>query len=119
MAVPSLTQVCTGNSSSRRRLPALTPSPAVELSHSSRPANSGSRSSTIVESQNGSMMTLLPETSIYEIPEDPITQLKESIRYTSPIVRTLSPVAKSPRGKGQTFSPEDLTRALIAVQLCT
>lgn len=65
------------------------------------------------------MMTLLPETSIYEIPEDPIAQLKESIRYTSPIVRALSPVAMSPRGKGQTFSPEDLTRALIAVQLCT
>lgn len=67
------------------------------------------------------MMTLLPETSIYEISDDPIAQLKESIRYTSPNVRALSPVAMSPRGKGQTqtFSPEDLTRALIAVQLCT
>lgn len=64
------------------------------------------------------MMTLLPETSIYEISDDPIAQLKESIRYTSPIVRALSPVIMSPRGKPQTFSPEDLTRALIAVQLC-
>lgn len=63
-------------------------------------------------------MTLLPETSIYEISEDPIAQLKESMRYTSPIVRALSPVPMSPRAKHQPFSPEDLTRALIAVQLC-
>lgn len=58
------------------------------------------------------MMTLLPETSIYEISEDPIAQLKESIRYPSPIARALPP------GKQQPFSPEDLTRALIAVQVC-
>lgn len=102
--------------------PVLTPAfpPAVALSDSFRPTNAGSQSSTVVnsESYNGSMMTLLPETSIYEIPGDPIAQLKESVRYTSPIVRALSPVALSPRGKHQPFSPEDLTRALIAVQVC-
>lgn len=108
--------------------PVLTPQSAVALSHSpisadSRPPNSGSQSSTVVnsESYSGSMMTLLPEPSIYEIPDDPIAQLKESIRYTSPIVRALSPVPSgpmSPRGKHQPFSPEDLTRALVAVQIC-
>lgn len=68
------------------------------------------------------MMTLLPETSVYEISEDPISQLKESIRYTSPIVRAITPVTKgtmSPRAKQLPFAPEDLTRALIAVQVCT
>jgi len=88
----------------------------------SRPTNpNGSQSSTIVnDSYSGSMMTLLNETSVYDFPDDPIAQLKESVRYTSPAVRTLSPVSRSPRGKGhhQPFSPEDLTRALIAVQVC-
>lgn len=114
------TQVCFSNqtSSYRRRPDAF---PAVAFSDSSRPTNPGSQSSTVVnpDSFSGSMMTLLPEKSIYEIPDDPIAQIKESIRYTSPIVRTLSPVAMSPCGKGQAFSPEDLTRALIAVQLCS
>ncbi|KAJ6126585.1 hypothetical protein N7523_002197 [Penicillium sp. IBT 18751x] len=90
---------------------------------SSRPTNAGSQSSTVVnsESYSGSMMTLLGEPSIYEASEDPITQIKESIRYTSPIVRAITPAsprAMSPRGKHQTFSPEDLTRALVAVQVC-
>lgn len=87
-----------------------------------RPTNSnGSQSSTVVnsDSYNGSMMTLLNETSVYDFPEDPISQLKESVRYCSPIVRTLSPVSRTPRkGMHQPFAPEDLTRALIAVQLC-
>lgn len=88
-----------------------------------RPTNpNGSQSSTVVnsDSYNGSMMTLLNETSAYDFPEDPIAQLKESVRYTSPMVRALSPISRSPRGKGkhQPFSPEDLTRALIAVQVC-
>jgi hypothetical protein len=64
------------------------------------------------------MMTLLPEISVYEIPEDPIAQFKESIRYCSPIVRAMSPAPKSPRGKQMPFAPEDLTRALAAVQIC-
>lgn len=67
------------------------------------------------------MMTLLGEPSIYEASEDPVAQIKESIRYTSPIVRAITPAsprALSPRGKHQPFSPEDLTRALVAVQVC-
>lgn len=64
------------------------------------------------------MMTLLPEISAYEIAEDPIALLKESIRYSSPIVRAMSPAPKSPRGKHMPFAPEDLTRALAAVQVC-
>lgn len=86
----------------------------------SRPAN-GSQSSTVVnsDSYNGSMMTLLNEGSVYDFPEDPIAQLKESIRYSSPIFRTLSPTSRTPRkGTHQPFAPEDLTRALVAVQLC-
>ncbi|KAJ5190212.1 uncharacterized protein N7498_009197 [Penicillium cinerascens] len=90
---------------------------------SSRPTNTGSQSSTIInsESYNGSMMTLLGEPSIYELSDDPIAQIKESIRYTSPIVRAItpaSPYAMSPRCKQQPFSPEDLSRALVAVQVC-
>ncbi|KAJ5976336.1 hypothetical protein N7481_010043 [Penicillium waksmanii] len=87
----------------------------------SRPTNHGSQSSTVVNSDsfNGSMMTLLNENSVYDFPEDPISQLKESIRYSSPIVRTLSPISRTPRkGMHQPFAPEDLTRALVAVQLC-
>ncbi|KAJ6114330.1 hypothetical protein N7486_000108 [Penicillium sp. IBT 16267x] len=101
--------------------PALSHSPVSPIStNSSRPVNTGSQSSTIVnsDSYNGSMMTLLPEISVYEIPEDPIAQFKESIRYTSPIVRAMSPALKSPRGKQLPFAPEDLTRALAAVQIC-
>ncbi|KAJ5623569.1 hypothetical protein N7490_012174 [Penicillium lividum] len=85
----------------------------------------GSESSTVVNSNsdsyngsNGSLLTLLPEISVYEIPEDPIAQFKDSIRYTSPIVRAMSPAPKSPRGKQLPFAPEELTRALAAVQLC-
>ncbi|KAJ5174258.1 uncharacterized protein N7482_000135 [Penicillium canariense] len=100
------------------------------LADSFRPT--GSQSSTVVnsnsESYSGSMMTLLPEehdVRVYAIHDDPIALLKESIRYTSPIVRAMSPTSpypKSPRGWGKTkslpFAPEDLTRALNAVQVC-
>ncbi|KAJ6175415.1 hypothetical protein N7485_002329 [Penicillium canescens] len=93
---------------------------------SPRAIDSGSQSSTIINpsSYSGSMMTLLNETSIYEIPEDlkdPKAQ-KESIRYTSPLVRAISPALSpcimSPRKQKLPFAPEDLTRALIAVQVC-
>ena len=93
---------------------------------SPRAIDSGSQSSTILNpsSYSGSMMTLLNETSIYEIPEDlkdPKAQ-KESIRYTSPLVRAISPALSpcimSPRKQKLPFAPEDLTRALIAVQVC-
>lgn len=111
--------------------PALTDSDTSvpDLLDSSRPTV-GSQSSTVVnsnsESYSGSMMTLLPEDhpiGPYEFPDDPIALLKESIRYTSPIVRAMSPASPypmSPRGKPKTlpFSPDDLTRALIAVQVC-
>jgi len=103
--------------------PAHSPvSPISDSDDSPRPTNTGSQSSTLVNpsSYSGSMMTLLPDSSVYEIPEDPIAQLKESIRYTSPIVRAMSPVPKSAPNptKQLPFTPEDLTRALIAVQVC-
>lgn len=70
------------------------------------------------------MMTLINEGSIYEIPEDPKDPkffLKESIRYSSPLVHAISPAltpcVMSAR-KDLPFAPEDLTRALIAVQVC-
>ncbi|KAJ5483023.1 hypothetical protein N7539_006469 [Penicillium diatomitis] len=105
----------------------------AELSDSldlSRPTV-GSQSSTAVnsnsESYSGSLMTLLPEdhpVTGYDPSDDPIVLLKESIRYTSPIVRALSPAA-SPypmpplsKAKGLPFAPEDLMRALNAVQVC-
>jgi hypothetical protein len=59
------------------------------------------------------MRTLINEASIYEIPEDkkdPKFFLKESVRYTSPCI--ISARKQIP------FNPEDLTRALIAVQVC-
>lgn len=70
------------------------------------------------------MMTLINEGSIYEIPEDskdPKFFLKESIRYSSPLVHAISP-AMTPcvmsARKDLPFAPEDLARALIAVQVC-
>ncbi|KAJ5941851.1 hypothetical protein N7516_002019 [Penicillium verrucosum] len=93
---------------------------------SPRGPDSGSQSSTVVDpsSYNGSMMTLINEGSIYEIPEDPKDPkffLKESIRYSSPLVHAISP-AMTPcvmsARKDLPFAPEDLTRALIAVQVC-
>ncbi|RAL12572.1 uncharacterized protein BO97DRAFT_345067 [Aspergillus homomorphus CBS 101889] len=77
--------------------------------------SSGSSSSTAVdpESYSESIMTLLPDEH-----EDPIALLKESIRYTSPVVRAISPPPMSPRGSYMPFAPEDLTRALNAVQIC-
>ncbi|KAJ5476842.1 hypothetical protein N7475_002571 [Penicillium sp. IBT 31633x] len=95
---------------------------------SPRAIDSGSQSSTIINpsSYSGSTRTLLNETSIYEIPEDSkdskfYLEVEESIRYTSPLVRALSP-ALSPcvmsARKHLPFAPEDLTRALMAVQVC-
>ncbi|CAG8905692.1 unnamed protein product [Penicillium egyptiacum] len=100
--------------------------PEAPAESSPRAPESGSQSSTIVNpsSYNGSMMTLINEGSIYEIPEDskePKFFLKESIRYSSPLVRAISPAitpcVMSAR-KDLPFAPEDLTRALIAVQVC-
>jgi hypothetical protein len=100
--------------------------PEAPAESSPRAADSGSQSSTIVNpsSYNGSMMTLINEGSFYEIPEDskdPKFFLKESIRYSSPLVHAISP-AMTPcvmsARKDLPFAPEDLTRALIAVQVC-
>ena len=100
--------------------------PEVPAESSPRAPNSGSQSSTIVNSSsyNGSMMTLTNEGSIYEIPEDvrePKFFLKESVRYSSPLVRAISP-AMTPcvmsARKDLPFAPEDLARALIAIQVC-
>ncbi|CAG8076945.1 unnamed protein product [Penicillium nalgiovense] len=100
--------------------------PEAPAESSPRSADSGSQSSTIVNpsSYNGSMMTLINESSFYEIPEDskdPKFFLKESIRYSSPLVHAISP-AMTPcvmsARKDLPFAPEDLTRALIAVQVC-
>lgn len=60
------------------------------------------------------MMTLFDEA----IRQDSIAQFKETIRYTSPVVRAISPPPLSPKGSYMPFAPEDLTRALNAVQIC-
>jgi hypothetical protein len=88
---------------------------------SPRAADSGSQSSTILNtsSYSGSMMTLLNDASIYEIPEDSKDSkfyFEESLRYTSPLP-AMSPCVMSTR-KHLPFAPEELARALIAVQLC-
>ncbi|KAJ6082787.1 hypothetical protein N7499_007661 [Penicillium canescens] len=92
---------------------------------SPRAIDSGSQSSTIINpsSYSGSMMTLLNETSIYEIPEDlkdPKAQRNPSaiLPPSSAPSRPLSPCIMSPRKQKLPFAPEDLTRALIAVQVC-
>ena len=113
---------------SKQAQPVLTPAPTLASTDASEisDTNTGSESSTLInaDSYSGSTMTLLPDTStfVYDFLEDPITQLKESIRYTSPILRSITPVTNgtmSPRAKQLPFAPEDLTRALIAVQVCT
>ena len=86
--------------------------PQIEDSQS-RQADGGSQSSTMVDpdSYSGSMMTLLPENQ-----EESIIPYKETVRYTSPALRTASPPPMS-KGAYMPFSPEDLTRALNAVQI--
>ncbi|KAJ5779828.1 hypothetical protein N7457_007548 [Penicillium paradoxum] len=100
--------------------------PETPAESSPRGADSGSQSSTIINSSSysGSVMTLLNEPSFYEIPDDSKDSkfyLEESVRYTSPLVRAMSP-ALSPcvmsARKHLPFAPEDLARALIAVQVC-
>jgi len=93
-------------------------SPTVtQVEDTQRQADGGSQSSTMVDpdSYSGSMMTLLPENHR----DGSICNIKETIRYTSPVLRTASPPPMSPKGAGtyMPFSPEDLTRALNAVQI--
>lgn len=86
----------------------------TQIEDTQRKTDGGSQSSTMVDpdSFNGSVMTLLPETQR----EEPISQAKkESVRYTSPVLRTASPPLKSKNY--MPFAPEDLTRALDALQI--
>lgn len=99
---------CIVNASDGLAAPTVT---QIEDTHG-RQADGGSQSSTMVDpdSFNGSVMTLLPESH-------PSFNKKESVRYTSPALRSASP---PPKAKGTTympFSPEDLSRALNAVQI--
>ncbi|PYI11685.1 hypothetical protein BO78DRAFT_99022 [Aspergillus sclerotiicarbonarius CBS 121057] len=82
-----------------------------------RQGDSGSSSSTAVEAESysESMMTLYADVDRV----NSIAQLKETVRYTSPVVRAISPPPLSPKGCYMPFSPEDLTRALNAVQICS
>ncbi|EYE97127.1 uncharacterized protein EURHEDRAFT_410166 [Aspergillus ruber CBS 135680] len=92
-------------------------SPTVtQVEDTQRQADGGSQSSTMVDpdSYSGSMMTLLPENHR----DGSICNIKETIRYTSPVLRTASPPPMSPKGAAyMPFSPDDLTRALNAVQI--
>ena len=97
-------------------------------SHVALPSFAVSQSSTIVDLESyslaaSSFKTHVPEkASFYDLPDDPIGHIKESIRFTSPAMYTLTPriisPCMSPCGKQLPFAPEDLTRALIAVQIC-
>ncbi|KAF7590693.1 hypothetical protein BBP40_002528 [Aspergillus hancockii] len=89
---------------------------ATSLSDNERQQNSGSTSSTAVDpdSYSSSVMTLFDEV----IRHDSIAHIKETIRYTSPVPRAISPPPLSPKGTCMPFSPDDLTRALNAVQIC-
>ncbi|OXN30171.1 hypothetical protein CDV57_00386 [Aspergillus fumigatus] len=80
--------------------------------------SSGSSSSTAVESSSysNSSMTLYSD----DARMDSIAQIKESVRYTSPMLRAVSPPPPtSTKGTLMSFSPDDLTRALNAVQICS
>ncbi|KAL4892754.1 hypothetical protein BDV59DRAFT_179701 [Aspergillus ambiguus] len=84
------------------------PNPEDDSPHSS--------SSTAVDSDSySSSLTLLPSF----LRDDSIAQIKESIRHPSPAVHTISPPSLSPKGACMPFSPDDLTRALNAVQICS
>ncbi|KNG87411.1 hypothetical protein ANOM_004017 [Aspergillus nomiae NRRL 13137] len=89
---------------------------SATISDDERQENNGSTSSTAYDpdSYSSSMMTLFDEV----IRQDSIAHLKETIRYTSPVVRAISPPPLSPKGSYMPFAPEDLTRALNAVQIC-
>lgn len=47
---------------------------------------------------------------------DSIAELKETMRYTSPVAQSMSPI---PEKQHVPFSPEDLTRALNAALVLT
>ncbi|PKY06697.1 hypothetical protein P168DRAFT_280085 [Aspergillus campestris IBT 28561] len=78
----------------------------------------GSSSSTAVDpdSYSSSMKTLL---DVNLMPDDSAAPFhKESVRHTSPVYRPISPPPMA-KGTYMPFSPDDLSRALNAVQICT
>ncbi|KAL2845678.1 hypothetical protein BJY01DRAFT_263588 [Aspergillus pseudoustus] len=81
-----------------------------------RQGTPGSLSSTTAvdpESFSDSTMTLFLD----PLEDDAVTKAKESLRTTSPIVRAISPPPVPLKGATTPFAPEDLTRALNAVQI--
>ncbi|BDD63762.1 hypothetical protein MPDQ_007175 [Monascus purpureus] len=85
----------------------------------SRPGTgTGSRSSTAVDpdSLSSSLSTLVNNNNSLRV--DSITQIKESIRHTSPIVHAASPKFIPPKESPLPFPPKDLSRALDAVRIC-
>ncbi|KAL3458602.1 hypothetical protein BJX64DRAFT_220088 [Aspergillus heterothallicus] len=82
-----------------------------------RQGTTGSLSSTTAvdpESFSDSTMTLFLD----PLEDEAIVKVKESLRTTSPIVRAISPPPPvSLKGATMPFAPEDLTRALNAVQI--
>lgn len=90
-------------------------SPSVTHDEYAHRQGTESQSSTAVDSDshNASMMTLPVES--YR--NDSIARIKESTLHTSP-VRAISSHAV-PKAKQMPFSPDDLSRALNAAQICT
>ncbi|KAI9368509.1 hypothetical protein BJX61DRAFT_213673 [Aspergillus egyptiacus] len=80
-----------------------------------RQGTTGSASSaTAVDPQSftDSTMTLFLD----PLEDDTVIKVKESVRTTSPNIRPISP--PTDKGAFMPFTPEDLTRALSAVQIC-
>ncbi|KAL2842835.1 hypothetical protein BJX68DRAFT_270467 [Aspergillus pseudodeflectus] len=81
-----------------------------------RQGTTGSLSSTTAvdpESFSDSTMTLFLD----PLEDETVIKIKESVRTTSPIVRAISPPPLPLKGASMPFAPEDLTRALNAVQI--
>lgn len=69
-------------------------------------ANTGSQSSTLVDS-NASTLAL----PLDPYRDDSISLVKESMQYSLPVIKKLP----MPQSKDMPFAPEDLSRALHAV----
>ncbi|KAL2792963.1 hypothetical protein BJX66DRAFT_234695 [Aspergillus keveii] len=81
-----------------------------------RQGTTGSLSSTTAvdpESFSDSTMTLFLD----PLEDETVVKIKASARTTSPIVRAISPPPIPLKGATLPFAPEDLTRALNAVQI--
>ncbi|KAL4915948.1 hypothetical protein BDW62DRAFT_187235 [Aspergillus aurantiobrunneus] len=83
-----------------------------------RQATAGSLSSTTAvdpESFSDSTMTLFLD----PLENDSLIKAKEPIRNTSPIIRSVTTSPFPTKRAPMPFAPEDLTRALNAVQVCS